>query len=60
MCQNKSESIYTYDQDPLNIWIVYTHFLVLIYKESRDITHMPQLRHNMADQNLHNEICFIV
>ena len=26
----------------------------------QDITHMPQLRHNVADQNLHREICFIV
>ena len=37
-----------------------TYFEVLISNESRITTHMPQLRHNVAEQNLHHEICFIV
>ena len=51
---------YTSNFDPTNIWIVNAHFLVLIYKEPRDITHMPRLRHNVAVQNLLHEICFIL
>ena len=39
---------------------VYTYFEVLILNESRVTTHKPQLRQNVADQNLHHEICFIV
>ena len=38
---------------------VCTNFEVLISYESEENTHMPQLRHNVADQIDHHEICFI-
>ena len=38
---------------------VCTNFEVLISNESQETTHMPQLRHNVADEIDHHEICFI-
>ena len=52
MFQNVSEQIF-YSMNsirPIFKMYIYANYLVLISKESRDITHVPQLRHNVSDK----------
>ena len=61
---NVSEYVWTNilhsEFDPPNIWNIHANFLVLISKESRDITHVPQLRHNVSDKVLTCKYVYIM